>query len=118
MKAIEDAKSRLMASDLVQNPLTRTRNAHDIIDECLAPLAAELAAACEAIPVDAEKALLNYWWHHGCEIGGEMNSAPLATVVIRDLRLALTSRCPTNSSEHCKIDHSAALHAVGGNDGK
>jgi hypothetical protein len=53
MKAIEDAKSRLMASDLVQNPLTRTRNAHDIIDKCLAPLAAELEAAREAVEIVA-----------------------------------------------------------------
>jgi hypothetical protein len=113
METIEDAKRQILAA----SEWTHARLLKNI-GEIFAPLAAELAAACEAIPVDAEKALLNYWWHHGCEIGGEMNSAPLATVVIRDLRLALTSRCPTNSSEHCKIDHSAALHAVGGNDGK
>jgi hypothetical protein len=49
MKTIEEVKSRLMASDLVEHPLNRTRPAQDIIDECIAPLVAELAAAREAM---------------------------------------------------------------------
>lgn len=44
MGAIEDARNRLLESDLVQHPVSRTRSAWDIIDECLAPLAAELEA--------------------------------------------------------------------------